>query len=594
MGQIRWLLAVLLVVLGGSRLASADSPAFPKLPPLWRGALYAVIGCYEQALAASDELFRTDPNNRDAYLLRGHAHLFKRDNPRQAIADFSEVLRHNPYNAAVYLARALAYEQTKEYDRTIADCTEAIHLDPRSSEAYAIRGACYEWKRVIGKAIADYTAALRIDPETRGTRVLRARAYMDHRGEGARALADYDELVRQHPNDREIKNDICLIYLVFFRDYDRVIADAGELIRQDPLEPRWYWLRSMAHFAKGEYVLGCCEAGVAIHLNPRRLQIRISPHSLVVCLVQPNQPNLVFTRDRKHENPIDACTKRLQRDPKNLAAYYERAYAYFAKRDYKHAIADFDEIIRLDPSDAEALRKRGCLRAKLGSYTDALDDYAKAMRLEPGNPEDYAGRCHVYVSTHKYEEALHDCSAAIRLDSRFELPFIQRGWLYEKCGKYDLAIADYYEAICLSPASPTPYLRRAEARCSVGDFAGAITDFKQVIKLEPANSYALAQLATVLSSSWDARLRDGKEARKLATAACKASSWRDWHSLASLACAYAECGDFEAAVKWATKARELAPDSHKSYMEKGLKLYRAHKPCRATPPQGASMLPSSR
>lgn len=586
MCRTKWLLIAFLIVLAGNPIASANPPASmsktaaflcPKLSPLWHGFLCLAAGRYEKTITICNELLHDDPDNRCAYVLRGYAHLFKKVNARQAIADFSEVLKRDSGNSAIYVARAKAYELTKEYDRTIADCNEAIRLDRKSSQAYATRGECYEWKRATGKAIADYTAALRIDPEFTWALWKRARAYMN-RGEGARALADYDKLLRQSPDDREGKNDICHVYLFNYRDFDRVIANASELIRQDPPEPRWYWLRGLAYLAKGEYVRGCCDAVAAVVLGPRRIQLRLSRRSFILCIVRSNDPHFVFVEDNTSEERIEACTKRLNCDPNSLAAHYERAQAYLARRDYKRAAADFDEIIRLDPSDAEAYRTRGSLHVDLGAYTDALDDFANAVRLDPGNAEGYAWRARAYAAMSKYEEALHDCTEAVRLDPRLVLTYSVRGWVHHVRKEYDLAIADYSEAIRLSPVDPDLYQRRADARCGIWDCAGVIGDYKQAVKLAPTNAYRCARLAGFLSSCPDASLRDGKEARKLATAACKATSWRNWYSLASLALACAECGDFDAAVKWETKAGELAPASMKKYNQERLELCRTHKP----------------
>lgn len=291
---------------------------------------------------------------------------------------------------------------------------------------------------------------------------------------------------------------------------------------------------------------------------------------------------------------ISACTERLAADPDNVAAFYERAWNYELKHEYKGALADFDEIIHRDPVDAAAFRHRGYVHVALGAYQDALDDYANAMRLDPGNADDYAGRARAYAVLKKYEEALDDCTEALRLDPRSLGPHTSRGWVYERCKKYDRAIAAYSEAIRLSPADPSLYLLRGDARCRVWDTAGSIPDYKQAVKLAPTNAHAAAKLAGVLCSCPDAHLRDGKEARKLATRACEATSWRDWYTLASLALACAECGDFDEAVKWETKVGELAPDSVKLYNHERLELYRAHKTYHATPPEGTAASPSSK
>ncbi len=72
--------------------------------------------------------------------------------------------------------------------------------------------------------------------------------------------------------------------------------------------------------------------------------------------------------------------------------FYNRGNAYKAKGAYDHAIADFDEAIRLDPGLAKAFNNRGRARFYLGRYSDAVPDRAKAAELAPDDV--YSGLWH--------------------------------------------------------------------------------------------------------------------------------------------------------------------------------------------------------
>ena len=79
--------------------------------------------------------------------------------------------------------------------------------------------------------------------------------------------------------------------------------------------------------------------------------------------------------------------------------------------------------------------------------------------------------------------------------------------------------------------------------------------------------------------------RNGKEAVEAAIEACELSRWKEAYCLESLAAAYAESGDFAAAVKWQVKAIELEADpKEKEEYRARLKLFQEKKPYRETKP----------
>src|SRR5213595_440082 len=62
-----------------------------------------------------------------------------------------------------------------------------------------------------------------------------------------------------------------------------------------------------------------------------------------------------------------------------------------ASAEYDKAIADYDEVIRLDPKDVFAYIYRGCAYDDKGDYDKAIADYDEAIRLDPKYALPYNG-----------------------------------------------------------------------------------------------------------------------------------------------------------------------------------------------------------
>jgi tetratricopeptide (TPR) repeat protein len=208
-------------------------------------------------------------------------------------------------------------------------------------------------------------------------------------------------------------------------------------------------------------------------------------------------------------------------NPKDASAYINRGLAWMDKKEYDKAIADYNEAIRLKPKDAFAYINRGNAWGQKKEYGKAITDYDEAIRLNPKDAWAYINRGNAWSNKKEYGKAIADYNQAIRLE-RFFLAYRNRAWL--------------------------------EATCP------------------------------------DARFRDGKKAVDDATKACDLAmeawgtdGWKNAICLEALAAAYAEAGDFHAAVKWQTTAIELVDAKTKAHLQSRLKLYRDHKPYRQEP-----------
>lgn len=253
------------------------------------------------------------------------------------------------------------------------------------------------------------------------------------------------------------------------------------------------------------------------------------------------------------EDAVDYFTDTITQKPSAPDYYKRRAAAWEARGEIDAAIKDLDEAIRLDPKGHTYWNNRGLLHFQQGEIDQALKDFDEAIRLKPGYANAFANRAAVF----------------------------------SQMGQQDRAIKDYDEAIRLRPDNALAYAGRGIIHLMKKDYPRALADYESAIRADPEYVLAYNNMADALACCPDPKIRDGAKALELAKKACQMSEWKMGVCLDTLACAYAELGQFDEAVKWQKKALEDA-GYEKMFGDKGreqLKLFEDKKPFHYPAPQ---------
>lgn len=161
------------------------------------------------------------------------------------------------------------------------------------------------------------------------------------------------------------------------------------------------------------------------------------------------------------------------------------------------------------------------------------------------------------------------------------------------------AVADYYGTLKTKyreaavrpwlaprPDPPPPSLAlRVDYWLARRDYRRALDDIDELLESDADLGRIHNLKARTLATCPEAAYRDGKRAVAAATRACELGEWTDPMALDTLAAAYAEAGNFGAAVRWQTEAlNRQAPNSPDRVAFKArLALYHQGKPYREVP-----------
>jgi serine/threonine protein kinase/tetratricopeptide (TPR) repeat protein len=141
----------------------------------------------------------------------------------------------------------------------------------------------------------------------------------------------------------------------------------------------------------------------------------------------------------------------------------------------------------------------------------------------------------------------------------------------------DLNIAGRMQSI--SKALTRALYRRIRSGPGGKSYSEAIADYEAAVHLVPNCAQAFNDLAWLRIASPLVELHDGVKAVEAATKACELTSWKNHDYVSTLAIAYSEAGDFDAAIKWQKEAIGLLPEDNRaawqSNYEARLRLYQS-------------------
>jgi tetratricopeptide (TPR) repeat protein len=349
-------------------------------------------GEYRNALHHFGEAIRLDPKNAKAHFGRGRVWA-ERDDPKQAIAAFNEAIRLNPNDEAAYAARASIRIRLGEWESALADCDAAIDLDGNCHEALAdralIRAGCpIDKYRDADKAVKDARRACELTGWKDGE-MLRALAagysaaghYADAIKWQKRALEDAKYVTtagsRLRSNMRRYEAK---------KPYRLAAVYAEGTV---PQGASGYVDRGADWLEKGDYDRAIADFTQAIKLEPTCWEAYMGRIG-------------AYGASDQWEDAFRDAETLVKQWPKDPDPLIYRAWTRMGTQDWKGALADADEALRLDPQHVQSLGVRAIVRAaspddKIRDAKQALADGKRACELtewkDPFSLEAFAAAC---------------------------------------------------------------------------------------------------------------------------------------------------------------------------------------------------------
>lgn len=393
-------------------------------------------------------------------------------------------------------------------------------------------------RKILQGALSDLEQTLKIDKEQSVAQYLAGRLY-GQLGEKEKAIAALDVAIRLSDEDPEAKARALVLRANLKTDEAARQADFDEAARLTPRDPDVLRYRGMFHLSQGKTEAALTDFLAALEIEPDHAETH-------------EAAGLALSQLQKYDEAMEQFNKAIELAPESAGAYTNRGRVRAIKGDTAAALVDVEQALKLQPGSVQALQLHAALLSSTGKFDRALSDLNLLRRAMPDNVD-------LLLQIAALHQASHQPAKAI--------------------ATYDMVLVTDADNI-------NAYRGRADSYLSQGKQAEALADYQKANEIDPKNSGVLNNLAWVLATSTDDKLRDGKRAIELAKQACEVTEYKQAHILSTLAAGYAESGDFGSAVDWSKKAVALGADGLKEQLQKELESYEAHKPWReALPPQ---------
>jgi tetratricopeptide (TPR) repeat protein len=541
------------------RLAPKSGAAHTNL-----GSILKDLGRTDEARAHFNEALRLEPNSATprCYLA---LLLFGQGRTAEARAQLEEAVRINPDSVGAHNGLGLLLYRQGRMDEAQDQVEQALRINPESVEAHTNLGSILKDLGRTDEARAHFNEALRINPDSPDAHCLLGLLLLGQ-GRSSEARAQIDEAVRLNPDSVDTHNGLGLL-LYRQGQMDEAQAQAEEALRINRQSVDAHCLLGLLLLDQGRSSEARARINEALRINPESVEAH-------------NELALLLYRQGRIDEAQTQVAEALRINPASAEALTNLGVFLKDRGRMDESRAQFNEALRIHPEFAEAHSQLGLLLLQQGRIDEARAQVEDALRINPGDADAHNKLGLILARGGRFEEAAAHFREALGINPNYRAAHSNLGLILLQQGRIEEAGAQFEEAVRIDPGS-------VEARSNLGAFLSgqgrieeALAQFDEALRLNPSNAQVYRNQAMIWAAG-QAKYRDGRRAVEAATRACALTEWKNPAFLDTCAAAHAEAGDFDAAVRWQSRAIDLLTDENqKADFRSRLELYQARKPYR--------------
>ncbi len=314
-------------------------------------------------------------------------------------------------------------------------------------------------------------------------------------------------------------------------------------------------------------VLIACASATSYQLRFWRDSVTLFNHGLALTrknLVANINIGAAYMAQGKNQEALQHYRAAVQIKPDNAKAQYNLGLVLASMGHAEEARKHFRIALRIDPFYTKNLKALGDSLLKSGNVAEALRHYESLLQIEPDNATIQLVVGNTLLSTGDTASGIERLRTVIKLEPDNFDARLNLATALASVGKLKEASAHFQAALRLEPGSAFGHYQYGNALLEGGRDKEALPQFREALRLSPDSALTLDKLAWIQSTSRDPSLRNGKEALSLALRACELTHHANPVTLSTLGAAYAEDGQFAAALASARKAMSLTDPAKNS------------------------------
>ena len=447
-----------------------------------------------------------------------------------AVNEYKAVLSLNPSSLSARTQLSALYLQVGKYDDAITEAKEVLRADSQSVQAYFILGRAYSFKNQFDVAIENLNQLLSLQPDSfEGNYLLGlslmatltsppknkddfksarqrfqkaeqinskqadtaiAMGIIDHlEGDFQQALAKFERTITigSEATDAVVHFLTANVYLSqkeLSKAEEHLKGANGFILRfrADNLNLSRYFdgspPQSHAHtnlaalyLFKGwrDKAIEECDLALKDHAsNPIALYLK----------------GIALEGKREFDQAIAQFQQVSKLEPQFISSHHELARLYLATNSVKQAIDEYHKVIELNPKDAFVHLELGAIYEREGKDKEALNEYQQVMTLAPDSAIGYNQLAYYYAERGRnLDQALTLALKAVELAEKSGDVIDTLGWVYLKRGDYSEALEKLKLANQLKPNSPSIRYHLGMAHFKNGDSQNALNEFKNALRI---------------------------------------------------------------------------------------------------------------